>query len=149
KGVQVASIGPITSKTALDHGVKIDVEARSHDIDGLVQAIRDFFERWWLFYRPGDGINRLYLRQRATFRVFEFWNPLSTNPKSLGWIKAEPRSTTLGVGFGFAAALLVRRFKRAQTPDFLENTLRIQLAFEPLQRAIDGFTLTNDHFWHR
>src|SRR6266496_2353748 len=45
KGMQVASIGPITSKTARDHGLKIDVETRSHDIDGLVQAIRDFFER--------------------------------------------------------------------------------------------------------
>jgi len=45
KGMQVASIGPITSKTARDHGLKIDIEARSHDIDGLVQAIRDFFER--------------------------------------------------------------------------------------------------------
>src|SRR6266516_1721487 len=45
KGMQVASIGPITSKTARDRGLKIDVEAHSHDIDGLVQAIRDFFER--------------------------------------------------------------------------------------------------------
>src|SRR6266567_1938091 len=45
KGMQVASIGPITSKTARDHGLKIDVEASRHDIDGLVQAIRDFFER--------------------------------------------------------------------------------------------------------
>src|SRR5213075_3587833 len=45
KGMQVASIGPITSKTARDHGLKIDVETRSHDIDGLVQAIRGFFER--------------------------------------------------------------------------------------------------------
>src|SRR5439155_25890825 len=95
KGMQVASIGPITSKTARDHGLKIDIEARSHDIDGLVQAIRDFFEREGLFYRPGDGINRLYLRQRATFGVFEFWNPLSTNPKSLGWIKSEPPMNTL------------------------------------------------------
>jgi uroporphyrinogen III methyltransferase / synthase len=43
KGMQVASIGPITSKTARDHGVKIDIEARRHDIDGLVQAIRHFF----------------------------------------------------------------------------------------------------------
>jgi len=43
KGMQVASIGPITSKTARDHGLKIDTEARRHDIDGLVQAIRDFF----------------------------------------------------------------------------------------------------------
>src|SRR5438128_4862060 len=43
KGMQVASIGPITSKTARDHGLNIDVEARRHDIDGLVEAIGDFF----------------------------------------------------------------------------------------------------------
>lgn len=43
KGMQVASIGPITSKTARDHGLKIDIEARRHDIDGLVEAIRRFF----------------------------------------------------------------------------------------------------------
>src|SRR5437762_10074566 len=45
KGMQVASIGPITSKTARDHGLKIDIEARRHDIDGLVEAIRDFFSK--------------------------------------------------------------------------------------------------------
>jgi uroporphyrinogen III methyltransferase/synthase len=43
KAMQVASIGPITSKTARDHGLKIDVEARRHDIQGLVEAIRNFF----------------------------------------------------------------------------------------------------------
>jgi uroporphyrinogen III methyltransferase/synthase len=43
KGMGVASIGPITSKTARDHGLTIDIEARRHDIDGLVQAICDFF----------------------------------------------------------------------------------------------------------
>ena len=43
KGMQVASIGPITSKTARDHGLTIDIEARRHDIDGLVQAICGFF----------------------------------------------------------------------------------------------------------
>src|SRR5437762_4634286 len=45
KGMQVASIGRITSKTARDHGLKIDIEARRHDIDGLVEAIRDFFSK--------------------------------------------------------------------------------------------------------
>jgi uroporphyrinogen III methyltransferase/synthase len=45
KGIQVASIGPITSKTARDHGLKVDVEAQRHDVDGLVQAIRKFFEK--------------------------------------------------------------------------------------------------------
>jgi uroporphyrinogen III methyltransferase/synthase len=42
KGMQVASIGPITSKTARDSGLKIDIEARRHDVDGLVEAIRKF-----------------------------------------------------------------------------------------------------------
>jgi uroporphyrinogen III methyltransferase/synthase len=45
RGMQVASIGPITSKTATDHGLKIDIEARRHDIEGLVEAIRKFFGR--------------------------------------------------------------------------------------------------------
>lgn len=43
KGMQVASIGPITSQTARDNGLQIDVEAKQHDIDGLVKAIADFF----------------------------------------------------------------------------------------------------------
>ena len=43
KGMQVASIGPITSKTARDNGLKVDVEARRHDITGLVEAIQKFF----------------------------------------------------------------------------------------------------------
>jgi uroporphyrinogen III methyltransferase/synthase len=45
KGMQIASIGPITSKTATDHSLKIDIEARRHDIEGLVEAIRKFFVR--------------------------------------------------------------------------------------------------------
>jgi uroporphyrinogen III methyltransferase / synthase len=43
KGMQVASIGPITSKTARDRGLSVDVEASRHDIGGLVEAIRDFY----------------------------------------------------------------------------------------------------------
>src|SRR5215510_9718268 len=43
KGMRVASIGPITSRTARDNGLRIDVEAKRHDIDGLVEAISDFF----------------------------------------------------------------------------------------------------------
>jgi uroporphyrinogen III methyltransferase/synthase len=42
-GMQVASIGPITSQTARDNGLKVDVEAKRHDIDGLVEAISEFF----------------------------------------------------------------------------------------------------------
>src|SRR5881392_460027 len=45
KGMQVASIGPITSQTARDNGLKVEVEAKRHDIDGLVEAIGAFFAR--------------------------------------------------------------------------------------------------------
>jgi uroporphyrinogen III methyltransferase/synthase len=45
KGMRVASIGPITSKTVRDHGLNVDIEARRHDIDGLVKAIRELFAR--------------------------------------------------------------------------------------------------------
>src|SRR5581483_10594005 len=44
QGMQIASIGPITSKTARENGLKVAVEARRHDIDGLVEAITKFFE---------------------------------------------------------------------------------------------------------
>ena len=43
KGMRIASIGPITSKTVRDHGLEVDIQARRHDIDGLVQAIRELF----------------------------------------------------------------------------------------------------------
>jgi uroporphyrinogen III methyltransferase/synthase len=42
-GMQVASIGPVTSKTARDLGLNVDVEARRHDIPGLVDAVRKFY----------------------------------------------------------------------------------------------------------
>ena len=45
QGMQVASIGPITSQTARDHGLTIGVEASRHDIPGLVEAIRRFYRR--------------------------------------------------------------------------------------------------------
>ena len=43
QGMQVASIGPVTSKTARELGLTIDVEARRHDIPGLVDSIRKFY----------------------------------------------------------------------------------------------------------
>ena len=45
KGMQVASIGPVTSKTAREQGLKIDIQARQYDIEGLVEAIRSFFAK--------------------------------------------------------------------------------------------------------
>ena len=44
-GMEVASIGPITSKTARDRGLTIAVEAARHDVPGLVDAIRRHFVR--------------------------------------------------------------------------------------------------------
>ncbi len=39
EGIKVASIGPVTSATARELGVRVDVEADPHTIDGLVAAI--------------------------------------------------------------------------------------------------------------
>ncbi|HEY1776571.1 MAG TPA: uroporphyrinogen-III C-methyltransferase [Solirubrobacteraceae bacterium] len=36
---RVVSIGPVTSETLREHGVRVDVEAARHDIDGLLEAI--------------------------------------------------------------------------------------------------------------
>ncbi len=41
--MQVASIGPVTSQTARARGLEVAVEARRHDIPGLVEAVRKFF----------------------------------------------------------------------------------------------------------
>ena len=38
-GARVVSIGPVTSATAAELGVRVDVEADRHDIDGLVDAL--------------------------------------------------------------------------------------------------------------
>jgi uroporphyrinogen III methyltransferase / synthase len=37
---RIASIGPVTSGTLRDHGLEPDLEAATHDIDGLVAALR-------------------------------------------------------------------------------------------------------------
>jgi len=38
-GARIVSIGPVTSATAEEHGLAVDVEAERHDIDGLVDAL--------------------------------------------------------------------------------------------------------------
>jgi uroporphyrinogen III methyltransferase / synthase len=45
QGMQVASIGPITSHTARDRGLTVGAEASRHDIPGLVEAICRFYRR--------------------------------------------------------------------------------------------------------
>src|SRR5437588_6251286 len=42
-GMKVASIGPITSATARERGLSVDVEAKRHDVTGLIEAIRKFY----------------------------------------------------------------------------------------------------------
>jgi uroporphyrinogen III methyltransferase/synthase len=40
-GPRLVSIGPVTSRTLLDHGLEPHVEARRHDIEGLIAALRE------------------------------------------------------------------------------------------------------------
>ena len=40
---KTASIGPITSKTMRSRGLQVNVEAKRHDIPGLVEAIRKYW----------------------------------------------------------------------------------------------------------
>jgi uroporphyrinogen III methyltransferase / synthase len=42
-GMKVASIGPITSATLRERGLSVDVEAKRHDVAGLIEAIRKFY----------------------------------------------------------------------------------------------------------
>lgn len=43
-GMKTASIGPVTSKTMRALGLPVDIEARQHDVPGLVKAIRQFYK---------------------------------------------------------------------------------------------------------
>ncbi|MGB9082953.1 MAG: uroporphyrinogen-III C-methyltransferase [Desulfuromonadaceae bacterium] len=43
KGVTVASIGPITSKSCRDLGLKVDIEPESHTLDALAAALEHHF----------------------------------------------------------------------------------------------------------
>ncbi len=43
--IKIASIGPITSKTLKDRGLRVDIEATEHTIPGLVSAIERHFGR--------------------------------------------------------------------------------------------------------
>jgi len=38
-GARLVSIGPVTSETLREHGLEPDVEASSHDVDGLLEAL--------------------------------------------------------------------------------------------------------------
>ena len=42
-GMKTASIGPVTSKTMRELGLNVDIEAKQHDIPGLLQAIQKYY----------------------------------------------------------------------------------------------------------
>ncbi|MBI2872213.1 MAG: uroporphyrinogen-III C-methyltransferase [Chloroflexi bacterium] len=44
QGVTVACIGPVTARTARKLGLRVDVEAKVHTIQGLVEALAEHFE---------------------------------------------------------------------------------------------------------
>jgi hypothetical protein len=71
------------------------------------------------------------------------------NPQFFLRGKAELGPAALGIRLHFAAVLLIRRLERAQSAHFLENTFRIELVLQPLQRAVDRLTFANEYFWHR
>ena len=43
-GLQTASIGPVTSKTMQEFGLRVHIEAKRHDIPGVTAAIRMFYQ---------------------------------------------------------------------------------------------------------
>ncbi len=44
-GLQIASIGPVTTQAIRDKGLKLAIEARSHDIPGLVEAVLELAQK--------------------------------------------------------------------------------------------------------
>src|SRR5947207_6173043 len=65
------------------------------------------------------------------------------------WIEPKLGPAAFGVGFGFTPALLIRCLKRAQASHFIEHAFHVQLAFQPLERAIHWFAFSNNDFWHQ
>src|ERR1051325_373222 len=63
-------------------------------------------------------------------------------------IKAEFCSPPLCVRFCLPTDLLIWGLEGAQSPDFFQNTFRVELVLQPLQRPIDWLTFANDNFWH-
>lgn len=45
KGIKIASIGPVTSAAIRRHGLKVNVEAKTHSIPGLVEAVSAFWRK--------------------------------------------------------------------------------------------------------
>jgi uroporphyrinogen III methyltransferase/synthase len=54
RGMQVASIGPITSQTARDRGLTIGVEAKRHDIPDWWRRFATSFSPMEPHHEPGE-----------------------------------------------------------------------------------------------
>jgi uroporphyrinogen III methyltransferase/synthase len=44
-GIKIASIGPVTSAAVRRHGLKVAVEAKTHSIPGLIEAVSAYWRR--------------------------------------------------------------------------------------------------------
>jgi hypothetical protein len=53
-----------------------------------------------------------------------------------------------GVGFRFTLRALRGRLERAQTTDLIHDSFGLQLAFQPLERSVDGFSFADGDFGH-
>jgi uroporphyrinogen III methyltransferase/synthase len=52
----IASIGPITSATAREHGLRVDIEAEEHTLRGLLSALENYAPRFTLHsHTPQEG----------------------------------------------------------------------------------------------
>ncbi len=45
KGIAIAGIGPVTARTAKEHGLKVQIQPRQYTIPGLTEAIARYFEK--------------------------------------------------------------------------------------------------------
>ena len=66
------------------------------------------------------------------------------------WVEIETNLQlgALGVVFGFAAHALNGSFESTKATDFIHQTLRVDLALQSLESAVDWFTFSNDYFRH-
>jgi hypothetical protein len=72
----------------------------------------------------------------------------NTNDKNDLRNKAELYLSAFRRGFGLSPGFLRRSFEGAQSANLFHDSLSIQLVFQALQRAIDGFPFSYDNFRH-
>src|SRR6185437_924933 len=96
-----------------------------------------------------SGSCLLVKQLKQLHRYNDFPNLLVVTFVTVLRIESKLHSGAFGIGSRLPAMLLRRRLKRAQTADFLENALGIQLVFQPFQCAVDRFTFAHNHFWHQ